>query len=263
LIEASKDKKVKAIVFRVSSPGGSATASDQIQDAVEIAQDAGKPVIISMGQYAASGGYYVSAGADKIIAMPSTITGSIGVLGGKVALRDTYAKVGYNVEAINIGGDYLGVYSADEPFNQAQRKGFHDQMEAIYIDFTELVAQGRDIPIERVREIAKGRVWTGEQAKEIGLVDEFGGIMKAIEIAREMADIDPDKKINLRKYPRPKTKAEQFEVIFNASAQMGQDLNMLRQISDLQEIKAIVEARDIANQNDNGVSLRAVLPNIE
>jgi len=127
LKKAADDKKVKAIIFRVSSPGGSATASDEIYDAVELAKEADKPVIISMGQYAASGGYYVAANADKIIAMPTTITGSIGVVGGKVALRDAYSKIGYNVEHVRIGGEYGGAYSGDEPFTQAQRKAFTDQ----------------------------------------------------------------------------------------------------------------------------------------
>jgi len=119
---AIKDKRVKAIVFRVSTPGGSATASDQINAAILRAKEAGKPIIISMGQYAASGGYYVSAHADKIIAMPTTITGSIGVLGGKVSLENAYSKIGYNVERIAIGGDYLGVYSGDTAFSDRTRR---------------------------------------------------------------------------------------------------------------------------------------------
>ena len=242
-IKAAEDKKVKAIVFRVSSPGGSATASDQIHDAVEIAKDAGKPIVISMGQYAASGGYYVAANADKIVAMPTTITGSIGVLGGKLALEDTFARIGYNVEGITVGGEYASAYSGDEPWTQAQRKAFTDQMEDIYIDFTTLVAEGRDMPIERVREIAKGRVWTGEQAKEIGLVDELGGIMKAIEIARELGGIEPDAKINLRKFPRPKSRGEQFEELFSASAQASKEISTLREITALPEVQAVLKAR--------------------
>jgi len=163
---AAKDKTVKAIVFRVSSPGGSPAASDQIHDAVARAQEAGKPVIISMGQYAASGGYYVSANADKIVALPETITGSIGVFGGKIAFEDSFAKIGYNIDGITIGGDYAGAYSTDTPFNQGQRAAYRRQLEDIYEDFTTRVAEGRDIPLSRVKEIAKGRVWTGAQAKE-------------------------------------------------------------------------------------------------
>ena len=243
LKKAAEDEKVKAIVFRVSSPGGSATASDEIYDAVQIAKDAGKPVVISMGQYAASGGYYVAANADKIVAMPTTITGSIGVLGGKVALRETYAKIGYNVDHVRVGGEFGGAYSGDEPFTQAQRKAFTDQMEDIYIDFTELVAAGRDMPIEDVREVAKGRVWTGAQAKERGLVDEFGGIMRAIEIAKELAEIDADKKVNLRRYPRPKTRGEQFESLLNTSVEIGQDIRTIREITSIPEVQAVLKAR--------------------
>ena len=241
--DAAKDKRVKAIVFRVSSPGGSPAASDQIHDAAARAQEAGKPVIISMGQYAASGGYYVAANADKIVAMPATITGSIGVLGGKVALEDTFAKVGYNIEGITIGGDYAGAYSPDEPFNQGQRAAYRGQLEDIYEDFTNRVAEGRDIPLERVKEIAKGRVWTGTQAKEIGLVDELGGIMKAIEVAKEMAEIDADAKINLKRFPRAKTTSEQLEDLFGGSAQMSESLAAMNEIMQLSEVQAAIKAR--------------------
>ena len=121
---AIKDKKVKAIIFRVSTPGGSPSAADQIYDAVARAREAGKPVIISMGQYAASAGYYVSANADSIIALPTTITGSIGVLGGKIALRDTFAKFGYNIEDVNIGGEYVSAFSGDEPLRRRNKPLF-------------------------------------------------------------------------------------------------------------------------------------------
>ena len=258
--DAAKNKSVKAIVFRVSSPGGSPAASDQIHDAVARAQDAGKPVIISMGQYAASGGYYVSANADKIVAMPATITGSIGVLGGKVALEDTFAKVGYNIEGITIGGDYAGAYSADEPFNQGQRAAYRGQLEDIYNDFTSRVAEGRDIPLERVKEIAKGRVWTGTQAKEIGLVDELGGIMKAIEVAKEMADIEPNAKINLKRFPRAKSTSEQLEELFGGSAQMSENLAQMTEIMQMPEIQAAIKMR---KANKLGAELEAEIGKVQ
>lgn len=242
-IKAAEDKKVKAIVFRVSSPGGSATASDQIHNAVEIAKTANKPIVISMGQYAASGGYYVAANADSIVAMPTTITGSIGVLGGKVAMEGTFARIGYNVEGISVGGEYVNAYSGDKPWTQSQRKAFTDQMEDIYVDFTTLVAEGRGLPIERVREIAKGRVWTGAQAKEIGLVDELGGIMKAIEIARDLGGIEADAKINLRRFPRPKSRGQQFEELFSMTAEASKEISTLREITALPEVKALLKAR--------------------
>ena len=258
--DAAKNKSVKAIVFRVSSPGGSPAASDQIHDAVARAQKKGKPVIISMGQYAASGGYYVSANADKIVAMPATITGSIGVLGGKIALEGTFAKIGYNIEGITIGGDYAGAYSPDEPFNQSQRAAYRGQLEDIYEDFTLRVAEGRDIPLERVKEIAKGRVWTGTQAKEIGLVDELGGIMKAIEVAKDLADIDEDAKINLKVYPRAKSTSEQFEELLGGSVAMSENLAQMSEIMNLPEVQAIIKSRRAARV---GQELQAELGKID
>ena len=258
--DAADDDKVKAIVFRVSTPGGSAIASDQINHAVETAQEAGKPVIISMGQYAASGGYYVSAQADSIVAMPTTITGSIGVLGGKIALRDTLAKIGYNVEDINIGGEFVSAYSGDEPWTQSQRAAFRQQMSDIYDDFTELVADGRDMPLERVQEIAKGRVWTGAQGQELDLVDTQGGLMRAIEIARELAEIDEDSEIRLKVFPRPKSTQEQLEELFGTAQAAKADLESLREIANLPEVKAVLKARQ---RFDVGQELMADFPDIQ
>lgn len=257
---ATKDKSVKAIVFRVSTPGGSPTASDQIHDAVARAQEAGKPVIISMGQYAASGGYYVSANADKIVAMPTTITGSIGVVGGKVALQDSFAKLGYTIDDINLGGEYVSAYSADEPFTETQRAAYRGQLQDIYDDFTSRVAEGRNLPLERVQEIAKGRVWTGEQGLELGLVDEVGGLMKAIEVAKELGGIDADKKPRIKVFPRPKTTAEQIEELLGESAQVRNDLAFMREIGQLPEVQAIISAR---SKIEPGQELMADLPVIK
>ena len=259
LIKASKNDKVKAIVFRVNSPGGSATASDQIWDAVNKAKEAGKPVIISMGQYAASGGYYVAAPADKIVAMPTTVTGSIGVLGGKVVLRETLAKVGYNIEAIEFGGEFSSAYSAFEPWSQGNRQAMYENMEDIYIDFTSRVAKGRDIPIKRVREIARGRVWTGEQAKEIGLVDEIGGFMKALDVAKELAEIDADTKVQIKMYPREKSDIEKLEEIFNASAEASANLQELQGLTNSPEFKAFMRAKALTAEQQ-GAQLKADLP---
>lgn len=257
--KAIEDKNVKAIVFRVSSPGGSPAASDQILAAAERAQEAGKPVVISMGQYAASGGYYISATADKIVAMPTTITGSIGVYGGKIALEDTFAKVGYNVEGITVGGDYAGAFSADTPFTDSQREAYHGQLEDIYEDFTGRVARGRDLPLSRVQEIAKGRVWTGEQAKELGLVDELGGFMKALEVAKTLAEIDPDETVRLKRFPRALTPAEQIEKLFTGTAQMQSDIAVLRKITALPEVQAALRAREASRM---GQEMKADIPEV-
>ena len=258
--DAAKDKSVKAIVFRVSSPGGSPSASDQILAAAERAQEVGKPVVISMGQYAASGGYYVAATADKIVAMPTTITGSIGVFGGKLALEDTFAKVGFNIESITIGGEYAGVYSPDTPFTNYQQEAYRGQLEDIYEDFTSRVAKGRNMSIERVNEIAKGRVWTGEQAKDIGLVDELGGISKAISIAKELADIDEDTKVRLKRFPRTPSTSEQIEQLLNGVAQMQSDISTLREITALPEVQSALKMRNTVKM---GEEMKADLLEVE
>ena len=257
---ALKDKKVKAIVFRVSSPGGSPAASDQILAALDRARDAGKPVVISMGQYAASGGYYVSAHADHIVALPQTITGSIGVFGGKVALEGTFAKVGYNIEGITVGGEYAGAYSADTPFSPMQAEAYRGQLQDIYDDFTARVANGRDLPIERVKEIAKGRVWTGTQAKEIGLVDELGGITAAISAAKRLAEIDEDEDVRIKVFPRQKSIEEQINDLFTGSAQLSQDVQTLREIAALPEVQAALRARNSAKF---GQEMQADIPEIK
>ncbi len=258
--KALKDKKVKAIVFRVSSPGGSPAASDQILAAADRARDAGKPVVISMGQYAASGGYYVSAHADHIVALPQTITGSIGVFGGKVALEGTFAKVGYNIEGITIGGEFAGAYSPDAPFSPTQAEAYRGQLQDIYDDFTTRVANGRDLPLERVQDIAKGRVWTGAQAKDIGLVDELGGIMTAIQAAKRLADIDEDEDVRIKVFPRQKTFEEQINDLFTGSAQLAQDVQALQEIAALPEVQAAIRARNNARF---GQEMAADIPEIK
>jgi len=257
---AIKDKKVKAIVFRVSSPGGSPAASDQILAAADRARDAGKPVIISMGQYAASGGYYVAAHADHIVALPQTITGSIGVYGGKIALEGTFDKVGYNIEGITVGGEYAGVYSVDTPFSPSQAEAYRGQLQDIYDDFTTRVANGRDLPLERVKEIAKGRVWTGAQAKDIGLVDELGGIMTAINAAKKLAEIDADEDVRIKVFPRQKSIEDQINDLFTGSAQLAQDVQTLQEIAALPEVQAALRARQSAKF---GQELKADIPEIK
>jgi protease IV len=195
LYDAIDDKDVKAIVFRVSSPGGSDTASEQILAAVKAARKAGKPVVVSMGTYAASGGYWISSGASAIVAEPTTLTGSIGVYGGKFALGEALARFGVDTRQLHVGGDYSGAFGTAEGFTPDQRAKFAAWMDRIYAGFINRVAEGRKLPPERVREIAKGRVWTGAQAKELGLVDELGGFYEAVEKAKSLAGIKGEVKL--------------------------------------------------------------------
>ncbi|MBC6411535.1 MAG: signal peptide peptidase SppA, partial [Hyphomonadaceae bacterium] len=258
--DAAMDESVKAILFRVSTPGGSATASDQIHDAVQRARDAGKPVIVSMGQYAASGGYYVSANADHIVALPGTITGSIGVLGGKIAFEDSYAMIGYNVEQLDVGGDFVSAFSVDVPFTESQRLAFRARLEDIYNGFVSRVAEGRNMSVNQVGKVAKGRVWTGVQALEHGLVDEQGGLMTAIAAARRLAGIDEDSGVRLKMFPRPKSATEQLEEILGSAVSARQDLDLLREVAALPEVRAVIDARAGL---EPGQELLADIPDIE
>ena len=189
LYKAAEDDEVKAIVFRVSSPGGSDTASEQILAGVRAAKAAKKPVVVSMGTYGASGGYWIASEASAILAHPSTLTGSIGVFGGKFALGEALAKVGVDVRQTHVGSAYAGAFGVGGAFTPEQRAAFAAWMDRIYANFIARVAEGRKLPVERVREIAKGRVWTGAQARELGLVDEVGGFYQAVDKAKALAGL--------------------------------------------------------------------------
>jgi protease-4 len=261
LDQALEDDKVKAVILRVSSGGGSAAASDQIMAAVKRVQAADKPVIISMGQYAASGGYYFAAPANHIVAMPQTITGSIGVFGGKIALEGAFTKVGYNLEAIRIGGDFAGVYNIDEPFTEAQRAGYQRQMDKIYEDFVGIVADGRNMSREAVIAVAEGRVWTGQQALERGLVDELGGFDTALRAAKRFAELDEDADVRVKRFPRQKTREELFNDLLSGTASTGRDLDRIGALMEMPEVQAAMRMR--ANMAAQGQELRGTLPIIE
>ncbi len=187
--DAIKAKDVRAIVFRLNSPGGSDTASEEILAAIRAAKAAGKPVVVSMGAYGASGGYWVSSEASAILAEPSTLTGSIGVFGGKFVVGPALAKFGVDVRQLGVGSAYAGAFGMGQEFTPAQRAAFAHWMDRIYDNFVARVAVGRKLSPDRVREIAKGHVWTGVQAKQLGLVDEIGGFYEAITKAKTLANI--------------------------------------------------------------------------
>ncbi|HVN01648.1 MAG TPA: signal peptide peptidase SppA [Caulobacteraceae bacterium] len=186
---AAADKDVKAIVFRLSSPGGSDTASEEILSAVRAAKAAGKPVVVSMGGYGASGGYWIASEASEIVAEPSTLTGSIGVFGGKLALGPALAKFGVDIRSLKVGGDYADAFGAGGAMTPAQRAAFGAWMDRIYDGFVRRVAEGRRLPVAQVESIARGHVWTGAQAKAIGLVDDLGGFQVAVDRAKALAGI--------------------------------------------------------------------------
>jgi len=229
--DATDDDDVKAILFRVNSPGGSALASDQILDAIKKAQKAGKKVVVSMGNVAASGGYYVSLSADQIYAHETTITGSIGVLSGKIVTVGSWALLGIDMKSVGVGKNAL-FDSATQSFTPEQWAAFNKGVDQIYEDFTAKVAAGRKLPIEKVREIAKGRVWTGADAKARGLVDQFGGFRAALEKTKALAGLAPDAEINLKSYPGAKNPFEEIAEMFGTSAQMVRTIALMGEVME-------------------------------
>lgn len=210
LVEALKkafdDPKVVAVVLRVDSPGGSATASDLIWHATVAGK---KPLVASMGNVAGSGGYYISMGAKKIFAEPGTITGSIGVLGGKLVTEGLYQKVGMNTEIVTRGKN-SGMFSSTNPFSPDERKIWERHMEETYHQFVSKAAAGRHMDYQRVEALAQGRVYTGCQAKKLGLVDEIGTLADAVAAAKKMAGLKPDADVDLLVLPQPKSMFEQL-----------------------------------------------------
>ena len=204
---AVEDKDVKAILFRVDSPGGSYVASDTIWREVVRARQAGKPVIVSMGNLAGSGGYFVAMAADKIVAEPGTITASIGVLGGKMLTSGLWDKVGLSWDEIH-DGENATMFTGTHDYTPAEWGRFQAWLDRVYVDFTSKVADGRKLPKEKVLEIAKGRIWSGQDAKNLGLVDELGGYDTALQLAKKAAGIPESDDVKIVVYPRPKTLLE-------------------------------------------------------
>lgn len=251
---ATKDKEIKAILLRVDSPGGSVSASDQILDAVKKAQAAGKPVVVSMGTLAASGGYYISCSANKIIAEPATLTGSIGVLTGKVSIGKSLGLIGVTADEIGQGKNAL-FDSALTPYTDDQLKALNNQADVIYQDFMHKVSAGRKMPFDKVQEIAKGRVWTGADAASRGLVDELGGFWTAVDALKSLAKIAPDTNVVFTRYPRPHGFFDTLDDVFDSSAASMRMMQGLAVIADLPGIRDAITALSVAPRG--GITLQA------
>jgi protease IV len=251
---ATKDKDVKAILLRVDSPGGSVSASDQILDAVKKAQAAGKPVVVSMGMLGASGGYYISTSANRIIAEPATLTGSIGVLTGKVSLGKSLGLIGVGADEIGVGKNAL-FDSEVSPYTPDQWANLNAQADAIYADFTQKVASGRKLPLQQVQQIAKGRVWTGADAKPRGLVDQLGGFWTAVDAVKKLAGIAPGDRVAFKRYPRPVTFFGAMDEAFSSTAAGVRVMQGLAVVSRAPVVREAIEA--IGETPRGGVELRA------
>ena len=206
--DARTDDSIQAIIVRIDSPGGAAIASDIIWRELTLARD-DKPIIASMSDVAASGGYYIAMPAHAIVAQSATLTGSIGVVGGKFALGGTFEKIGLDIETV-AAGQVADINSPVAPYSDDARARLQQQIDAIYETFLDKAAQGRSMTRDAVHAVAQGRVWTGRQAKDLGLVDELGGLARAVTVAKERAGIGADVEVTLVPYPRPRSL---FEVV--------------------------------------------------
>ncbi|MCA9005726.1 MAG: signal peptide peptidase SppA [Planctomycetaceae bacterium] len=221
--KAADDDQVKAIVVRVDSPGGSALASDLMWRSLE---EAGKPIVVSMGDVAASGGYYISMGAERIFAEPGTLTGSIGVVGGKLAIEGLYKKIGITTSVISRGSN-SGTFSPLTGFTESERVAVTGMLNAIYKQFTEKAAAGRKMDYDKLEALARGRVYTGEMALKLGLVDQLGTLDEAIEHARKLGKIEDGAKFEKLILPRPTSPFEQLFGPVDGDTQQRQQVSRL------------------------------------
>jgi len=211
--DAATDPSIDAIILRVDSPGGSALASEQIWRSVEVARDEGKPIVASFSDVAASGGYYASVAADEIVTNPGALTGSIGVFAIRPILGAALAKIGIETQSLTRGrhADFL---ISGEPLSEQGRKRLQSLVLDIYLIFVERVADGRNLSMKQVDEVAQGRVWTGLQAHEIGLVDRLGGLHEAVAAVRNRLGLDPQADVQLIPFPGPRSFAEELMSLF-------------------------------------------------
>ena len=201
---AVADERIRGILLRIDSPGGSYIGSDTIWREVVRSESLGKPVVVSMGDVAASGGYFIAAPAHRIVARPGTLTGSIGVFAGKFVTREFWNRLGVTFDEMHTSenGD---LWSPSKDFDPEQWRRFQEWLDRAYDDFVGKVARGRGLSVERVREIAKGRVWTGEDALALGLVDALGGYDTALSLLKEAVGIEPEAPARVRPFPPRKT----------------------------------------------------------
>lgn len=252
--DVRNDDSIKAVVLRVDSPGGSTVASDVIWRELMLLR-ARKPLVVSMSDLAASGGYYIAMPGHVIVAQPGTLTGSIGIFSGKFVTGGTYNKLGMNIESVS-EGKYAEMYSPNRVFNQAERAKVEEQMQAFYDQFVEKVAESRSSTPEKIDAIAQGRVWTGRQAKERGLVDELGGLPRALAIAQQRAGIDKDATVQVVVYP---PKPSVFEALSTLGGAQGMRASLAEALLTEADRKTLAAVRRPLEMLRQGESL-ALLP---
>ncbi len=230
--DAIEDKSVKAIVLRLSTPGGSATASEAIRRYVLKAKEKGKPVIVSMGGYATSGGYWIASAADKIIAENGTITGSIGVFAGKPVLEKLWEKIGLTWDNVSTNGN-LPMWSPNRKFSEEEKKRLSMVLDSTYYSFLSRVQDGRNMSTEDVEKLAEGRVFTGRQAKDNGLVDAIGGFGKSLAEAKIAIGLDPKEMVDIKFLPEKKSPLGLFIEFITTGAFVMPDINIKEMLMGL------------------------------
>ncbi|PZV06730.1 MAG: signal peptide peptidase SppA [Leptolyngbya sp.] len=245
LRQLRQDDEVKAVVLRVNSPGGSATASEVILREIQLVREAGKPVVVSMGNVAASGGYWIASQADAILAQPTTITGSIGVYGIFLNLEELGTKVGVNWDGVKTS-ELADIFSSTRPKTAAELTILQRSVDAIYDSFLDRVAEGRDLTRPAVAELAQGRVWSGQAALDLGLVDELGGVNDAIATAVELAELGDDWR--LQEYPEPSEWQQFLRGFFSTEVAQAHDpltTQVLKFVDDAQLLRTLNDPRGI------------------
>jgi protease-4 len=248
--QAVEDAEVRAILFRIDSGGGSVSASEAIRRALVKAREAGKPVIVSMGDTAASGGYWIALAADRIVASPGTMTGSIGVVAGKLSAGALSERLGIHWGTIEQGRN-AGMWSVLRPFSPSEQERLTAIIDSSYETFLSRVAEARKLSPEAARAAAKGRVWTGAQARDLGLVDELGGFETALGLAKQSAGLAADAPVTLTPFPHPKSKAEQLFDLLSSQKELVGAAATLAEMRPL-----LTQLRSLAGMASDGVQAR-------
>jgi protease IV len=253
--KARGDDSIKAIVLRIDSPGGSAIASDVVWREVMLTRSV-KPIVASMSDVAASGGYYIAMPAHAIVAEPATLTGSIGVVMLKFVIDGTLKKLGMNIEGVS-KGRFADIYSPVRAFTPEERVKVLEHMQATYDTFVEKAAAGRNTTPERIDAVGQGRVWTGKQAKQVGLVDELGGLERALAIAKQRAKLSPDSEVELVVYPGRKSIYEIVKNPFGSSERFG-SLGAMLGIRERQALQTLAAPLRVFRRGEP----LAIMPNV-
>ena len=251
----AEDEDYEAIVLRIDSPGGSPIASESILHAIKYAQEKGKRVIVSMGPTAASGGYWIASSADYIFAMPTTITGSIGVVGGKFSIAELWDKVDVKWDGVK-WGENAALWSLNTPFSESEAKQVNAMLDQVYNGFIARVAEGRKMPVEAVEAIAKGRVWSGKSAQDVGLVDQLGGLKDALDYTAKELGVETGEDLQIVQLPREKSPIELLVELLRNQGLVFENLHWQNAV--LSKMKPFLEQISAVNSGEAAMAYEPI-----